>query len=926
MSMLSRMVLHWRLLLGFLLCALITAVASTVGILSLEQIHGRMEVTTHEIDSLIEQQVVQDVQMATVREIVTAITGSNGDEDLKAAEKRLLGFEKSFDGLKTEDSLESILKSLAELLNQKRKQLLASGNLKVLQKSSDAALDSIGRAVIEMANSTQSSAAATVDGSLNKIQNEAEKNGEDISGAFEKLSGTIDSAISTIKGALSVRARCHELNALVKDILVSEDSAYVQYSYNMVSTLLNNAKQDIASLTQNETTESVTACLEELSGTVIDMLKAKDKLLSAHLIVQNASNSVTQLLGDYDDIEAVQSYQLIVSAVLKSVDGRSLVRAKEKLSNIREAEDQESETSRKELQAAISQLIARQDNLLSRANELASLKSSVNGVLEIINREVMDLVDNSEFDSAIELEDILYGIRERTDRNKTDVSQGLQEMASSTDGAMATMNTAFAIRGYCQDLRSLAKNALLAETTNSVDEVRTAIQTVAGMAKDELSALSHNNYSRSALDRLMELTRALDDMVRAKKDKLLAEQGLNQISAEVSQRIQKLDESILEDAENTKELADKALEESSKLMMSRQYMQLIVGIGAFVLAIMAGFYISRSIVKPLRIIIQELSSGSSNMTVASEQVSKASRSLAESAQEQAAAVEETTGNVEEIASMIKSSASNAGEARRLSAESSDSADKGAKSMDLMSTAIDEIKKSSDETARIIKTIDEIAFQTNLLALNAAVEAARAGDAGKGFAVVAEEVRNLAQRSAEAARNTANLIDGSVTSTDAGVENSRQAGESFTEIAKGVHEVSSLVNMIADANNEQTVGIDEISKMLVNIDNSSQSNASISEETASAANELKIQAAHLTEIVAQLITMVGQSAGKIRKRMHREDRPDHFTVGEPAKHRDHGAAIQEDSARQNLALAVDKFIDKSPVVCGQRMDETRSRIN
>ncbi|HML75568.1 MAG TPA: methyl-accepting chemotaxis protein, partial [Anaerohalosphaeraceae bacterium] len=183
--------------------------------------------------------------------------------------------------------------------------------------------------------------------------------------------------------------------------------------------------------------------------------------------------------------------------------------------------------------------------------------------------------------------------------------------------------------------------------------------------------------------------------------------------------------------------------------------------GGIVIGVVLALVITRSIVKPINQIIDGLTAGAEQVAAAAGQVSAASQSLAQGATEQAAGLEETSSSLEEMSSMTRQNADNAVQANTLAAEAKKAASNGSEAMTRMDEAIKDIQKSSDETAKIIKVIDEIAFQTNLLALNAAVEAARAGEAGKGFAVVAEEVRNLAMRSAEAAKNTSNLIEQSV---------------------------------------------------------------------------------------------------------------------------------------------------------------------
>ncbi|MCC6794400.1 MAG: hypothetical protein IT366_04720 [Candidatus Hydrogenedentes bacterium] len=273
--------------------------------------------------------------------------------------------------------------------------------------------------------------------------------------------------------------------------------------------------------------------------------------------------------------------------------------------------------------------------------------------------------------------------------------------------------------------------------------------------------------------------------------------------------------------------------------------------------------IMRNLTRRVNSIVNALAEGANQIASASRQVSDSSQQMAAGANEQASSLEETSASLEQMASMIKQNSDNARQASSMANTTRDAAQDGRQAMVRMTGAIEKIKGSSDQTAKIIKTIDEIAFQTNLLALNAAVEAARAGDAGKGFAVVAEEVRNLAQRSAEAARSTSSLIEESQLNADSGVVVSGEVGTKLEAIAGSIEKVNQLIEEVAAASNEQAQGISQINTAMAQMDKVTQANAAVSEQSAAASEELNAQATELHTMVSQLVSLVNGS-GPSRK--------------------------------------------------------------
>ncbi len=320
---------------------------------------------------------------------------------------------------------------------------------------------------------------------------------------------------------------------------------------------------------------------------------------------------------------------------------------------------------------------------------------------------------------------------------------------------------------------------------------------------------------------------------------------------------------------------------------------MVLAIISVFMAIFLSLWTGRKINRPLGKAIESIDGGAIQVSDASGQVSESSQSLAEGASEQASAIEETSASLQEISSMTSQNATNAQEANSLMLDAQNVIIGSTESMNQLTETMAGITQASQETQKIVKTIDEIAFQTNLLALNAAVEAARAGEAGAGFAVVADEVRNLAMRAATAAKETTHLIDTSASKIEEGSGLVGKCSEDFMQISDQAQKVAALVSEIATAAQEQSQGIGQVSTAVAEMERVTQGNAATAEQSAAASEELSAQSVEMRATVSEMKKLVGDvsgfretaaSAEKSKKPMPRLERPPSMRSSRPSSSR------------------------------------------
>lgn len=399
------------------------------------------------------------------------------------------------------------------------------------------------------------------------------------------------------------------------------------------------------------------------------------------------------------------------------------------------------------------------------------------------------------------------------------------------------------------DKEAVAKhlNAFTTNEKNAADALEQLEEKTAKIGFDQKKVAELRQSHRSLGQKYRQALSAVDLATQGAHDKL--DKAARGIDRPFQAALDSLTNALLQHG-----AALRAANSSSLATTARtwDYILVIGTILGICIGVAFGVSLSISVTRHIRSIAQRMHSGTTKVAATADQITSASHSLASAASEQAATVEETSASLEEISGTVKQNANYAARAREISERNRSAADHGATEMAAMQVAMADIRAASDNIAKIVQSIDQIAFQTNILALNAAVEAARAGEAGAGFAVVAEEVRSLAHRSADAAKETASRIEDARTKSERGVAISARIGDALKQIVSDAHEIDGLIGQIAEASQEQARGIEQINRAMIEVDSLTQRNAASAEQTSAACSELQEQAVDMERDIFALL--------------------------------------------------------------------------
>ncbi len=599
--------------------------------------------------------------------------------------------------------------------------------------------------------------------------------------------------------------------------------------------------------------------------------------------VQTEMDTVTSKVAGTVEAQNIGAQSL--STVRRLVTAVPLARSQEELDGLRDDLAKALRGSDERLapvERPLDRLLALKRTKLDLATRLETLRADVTGLLREIRFAARETVDGAEFQALSSLEDAQIDLRDefanlrdgeasasrsRPGENGRDeaLTNAFATISEVTTRALLRVQAALNLHAGGLEIETLALGILTANDAAAIESLRDQMRRVSELTIGELDVLPEDENTTRIRSSTTKLRRAVDAMAENRRHFLSTGASFQEATVASVALLAELDREFLRDTRAASRDASDAAANGSRFVTRQRYLQIVVGLLSFVIAVVVGICVARSIGAPLESAIQNLTETASHTSGVSEKMTTSSRELAGGAERQSSAMQRTTAIASDIAGRSQKNTKRATEAENLMARTLDSVDEGAKWMEELNASLQRIREAAGETSRVIESIEEIAFQTNLLALNAAVEAARAGEHGRGFAVVAEEVRALANSAGEAAQSSAALIQKAVESVAKGAEIARTTSVALAEITANAEKTGVLVDGISDSSQAQAQSIDSLGRSIAQIDAVGESYARGTKESAVLATELQQRAAALTQVVDELKGLIRGTSTELRPR-------------------------------------------------------------
>lgn len=871
--------IYRRILYAILAGAGLTALIALWAVTGVRSIQKSMADSTASVQSSLERQNARFQRKTQLVDLATRVGDARTLDDLARLESPISAAlsEKRAATDGADDANLSQLGQQLSLLHQSRKEKLTrQAQLARLNAQISTNLDQVNKLVSELVTSHDAAASTNTAQALNVLAADTKAQQTSSDAALKELAAKTESSLKAVTTVLQTRAGVFELAQRLSQLHATDDKTQSIRLLNEIRGVFGNLQRNLKEIPSDKVTtlkdffQRLQQGIMETNG--LEAVLAAQLEKSARFAVATNQIELTNFVSTTN--QSITSRQTVVTnwvpstrmvVTTNSSNGTNWVVVTNRIAttNLVLATNVASVTNfvvatmpvPSTYQVLITNLVPA---AVQAAERLAAELTALDAVFANLNKGLLVLADATVSGSTLETQSAMIQFGKRISEDAEKMQAGGQTLAASLTAAHRQVKQAVAIRCNCLFTVSLFQQVLSAEGADKLARLKSEMDAVCKSVEADIAQI--NKAEAARLLPMFSILRALatgaDGVVDAKQKQLQAEATFFGSTEACNKLIGTIDQAMLAQADSLKTDAEKRLRQSVFIVDRTLRWVLGLGLAAVGVAALMCFFVPRSIVAPLQAIIARLTEGASLVGAAAGQIAASSQSLAEGAGRQAASLEETSASLEEISSMTRTNAGNAQSAKDLANQARVAAETGAANIQQVGEAMNAIKASSDNIAKIIKTIDEIAFQTNILALNAAVEAARAGEAGLGFAVVADEVRSLAQRSAQAAHETADKIQDSLKKSERGVQVSGLAEQSFQEIVGKVRQVDELTAGIATASQEQTQGVSQVNAAVHEVDQVTQANAASAEESAGAVRELNGQAAALQEAIADLLRLTG----------------------------------------------------------------------